>query len=348
MKIYTILILSLLLTNCTITKNSLTKNNETESKIDSILVSLNQNGKFNGNVLVAKNDEIIYNKAFGFSSGDKQARLKPTDRFNIGSIYKEIPAIAIMQLKEKELLEINDPINKYISDLPSWSNQITILNLLQYTSGLPKINWGKHKIISDKTLMGDLLEVSDLEPKTGQNYLYTNYSPFLLSIIVERITKQSFPEYVEKNIIKPLKLKNSGFNHSFPYMNKSSMAISFNSQFVEDNPPFILQSPMFLFSTTTEDLFTLVKNIHTFNLIDESSLKTIGKKADLDIDTMESPLGQVTFDKNRIIEHTHHGSSGNYECIINRNVLKNNTVIILTNSKNDNVHTIKDHINKLL
>ncbi len=105
---------------------------------------------------------------------------------------------------------------------------------------------------------------------------------------------------------------------------------------------------MFLFSTTTEDLFQLLKNLYSYNIIDKNSIDTIGKSADLNIEDMESALGQVKHQKNQIIEHIHHGSSGNYECIIHKNILNNNTIIILTNSKKNNVHSIKDAIQELL
>lgn len=344
-----LIVLFTLFTNCkTIDTNPVYTESKIEKKIDSIFTSLNQNGKFNGNVLVAKKDKIIYNKGFGFSNGDKQLLLKATDKFNIGSIYKEIPAIAIMQLEEKGFLRLNDPIKKHLKNLPKWSSEISILNLLQYTSGLPKINWRKHEMINDKTLMNDLSEILRLEFIPGRNYLYTNYSPFLLSKIVENVTGEKFTEYVFKSILKPLKLNQSTFNESFPYKNRGSMAISFNGDFVEDSPPFTIKSSLFLFSTTTQDLFKLLKGIHTLNLINEKSLNTIGKTADLNIEDMESPLGQVQFKNTKIAEHNHHGTSGNYECIISRNNLQNTTIVILTNNKNENIHSIKDSLQELL
>jgi len=136
----------------------------------------------------ANGEKVIYNEGVGFANGDKKTLLSVTDKFNIGSIYKEIPAIAIMQLEENKLLNLNDPIKKYLENLPNWSNNITVLNLLQYTSGLPKINWRKHTEINDEALTNDLLEISDLEFTPGESYLYTNYSPFLLSKIVESIS----------------------------------------------------------------------------------------------------------------------------------------------------------------
>nr|WP_321412989.1 serine hydrolase domain-containing protein [uncultured Allomuricauda sp.] len=348
-KILTVIILSFLVISCnTIKTNSASTDRNIQNKIDSILTSLNQNGEFNGNVLVAKGDTIIYNKGFGFSNGSKKTLLSIRDKFNIGSIYKEIPALAIMQLEEKELLNLNDPVQKHLENLPNWSNHITILDLLQYTSGLPKINWGKHREINDEILMNDLLEIIDLEFTPGESYLYTNYSPFLLSKIVESISSKSFPEYTSQNILKPLELKHSKFNESFPYENRSSMAIPFNNDFIEDNPPFTIKSSIFLFSTTTEDLFKYLKNLHSYHIIEKNSINAIGKTADLNIENMESALGQIKYQGNQIIEHTHHGSSGNYECLINTDMLNNNTIIILTNSKKGNVYSIKNTIKELL
>lgn len=347
--ISTVIVLSFLLANCkTPITNSVSTDTKIKNEIDSLFTSLYNNGEFNGNILVAKGEKIIYNKGFGFSNGEKKTLLSVSDKFNIGSIYKEIPAIAIMQLKDKKLLNLNDPIKNHLKNLPDWSNHITILNLLQYTSGLPKINWRKHTEINDEALMNDLLELSDLEFTPGKNYLYTNYSPFLLSKIVESISNKSFTEYASKNILKPLELNSTMFSDSFPYEDKNSMAISFDSNFIEDNPPFIIKSSMFLFSTTTEDLFKLLKNLYSYNIIEKNSINTISRTVDLNIENMESPLGQIKHKGNQIIEHTHHGSSGNYESLINKDILNKSTIIILTNSKKNNVHSIKNAIKELL
>lgn len=353
MKIYTknniLILLSIVIMSCkTIQKRTASKEAEIETKLDSILISLNKKGKFNGNVLIAKNDKIIYKKEFGFSSGNKKHSLKSIDRFNIGSIYKEIPAIAIMQLKEKGLLKLDEPISKYIFSLPEWSNKVSINNLIQYTSGLPKISWGKHPEINDKVLMNDISKIKNLEFSPGKNYLYTNYSPFLLSKIIESITGVEFKRYIVNNILQPFGLNQSKFNEALPYQNRESQAISFNSNYIEDNPPFKMTSSIITFSTTTEDLFKLIKNLHTHKIINENSLHTIGKTADLKVEEMNSALGQVEYINDMVSEHTHHGSNGNYEGILYRNNLKNITIVILTNRKNGNVHSIKNRIKEIL
>ncbi|SEL05945.1 CubicO group peptidase, beta-lactamase class C family [Aquimarina amphilecti] len=352
--ISTFIILSILCAISCNTTNSKTtsKDNKNENivkqKIDSILISLNQNGKFNGNILIAKNGQILYKNEIGFSKSDKKTLLKETDQFNIGSIYKEIPAIAIMQLEEKGLLQLNDPIKKYFTNLPDWSMNIKIINLLQYTGGLPKINWRNHKIINDQNLMNDLSKISNLEFTPGEDYLYTNYSPFLLSKIIENITNKTFSTYVTQNILQPLRLKESTFKTSFPYENSNSMAIPFNSEFEEDKLPFTIKSSIFLFSTTTNDLFKFIENLHSGKIINKNSLYKISKTENLDHNNMQSALGNVIYQKGELTEHTHHGTSGNYESIISKNRINNTTVIILTNSKNGNVHDIKNTILELL
>lgn len=344
------LLIIFLLTIFSSCKNNTKKDkdiNAAQVKLDSIFQNLHLKNDFNGNVLIAKNHKIIYEESFGFTSGNRKQQLTMSDKFNIGSIYKEIPAIAIMQLQEEGKLKLSDYLGEYVKKLPRWSNKITINHLLKYISGLPKVSWGKHKNVSNEALITDLKEISTLENQPGQNYLYSNYSPFLLSKIVENISGLDFPTYVSRNILMPLNLKDSTFNKQFPYKNNNQMAVSFNNEFIDDKPPFVISAPMFLFSTTTKDLFLLLKNLHLNKIISKESLITISKNADLDLNGMESALGEMIFKDGKIVSHTHHGSSGNYEAIVSHRASNNITVILLTNNKGNSIHDINESIHEL-
>jgi len=160
-----------------------------EQKIDSLLSKYIEKGKFNGNILVFKEGEIVYNKSNGYTDSIKQNLLTSNYKFGIGSIFKEFPAVSIMKLKEQKLIDLEDRINKYLPELPKWSEEISIKNLLQYTSGLPMIDWNKYFsqdiAITDKLIMEDLLNIKELDFIPGSNYLYTNNSPYLLIKIIE-------------------------------------------------------------------------------------------------------------------------------------------------------------------
>ncbi|WP_228448446.1 MULTISPECIES: serine hydrolase domain-containing protein [unclassified Chryseobacterium] len=192
------------------------------NKIDSLMTKSYERGLFNGNVLVVKNNTVIYKKSIGFTDETKQAQLNDKSIFNIGSIAKEFNAVSIMILAERGLLTLDDPISKYNLGLPKWSEKVTVRHLINYASGIPKI---ENKLIVPKNdeEAWKILRNNDtllFEPGTG--YKYDNGNVFLQRKIIEKVTGMSFQEFVTKNIIKPLKMTNSVFDPEFRYKNRTS------------------------------------------------------------------------------------------------------------------------------
>ncbi len=326
-------------------------NCKSHTSIDSYMKELAAEGEFNGNVLVVLNGEKVYENSFGFSDGSKTVKLNKEFRFDLGSVYKEFPAVSIMQLQEKGLLNVEDKINIYLKDLPSWASSISIKNLLQYTSGLPEVEWDKYfeinERITDEKIKEDLLKIEELEFKSGTDYLYTNHSPMLLSQIVEKITNQTFKEYVTENLFIPFSLKDAIIHPEAPYLDKSFMAIPFNDDYEEDSYQVTISGA--IFSLTANDLYSWIENLHSYKIINQKSIKFLSEEADF-FGNIQSSLGSVEWTKNSIIEHTHHGSAGNYECIVRRfnngkDVL---TIIVQTNQKHENVGDISDEIKDIL
>ena len=83
------------------------------NKIDSLMTKSYERGLFNGNVLVVKNNHIVYQKSFGFSDETKQTLLTDKSIFNVGSIAKEFNAVSIMILVERGLVNLDDNISKF-------------------------------------------------------------------------------------------------------------------------------------------------------------------------------------------------------------------------------------------
>ncbi len=101
-----------------------------------------ERGLFNGNVLVAKKGKIIYQKSFGFTDETKKTPLTKNSILNFGSIAKEFNAVAIMMLVERGKLNLDESISKYNLDLPKWSEKVTTRHLINYASGIPRIENG--------------------------------------------------------------------------------------------------------------------------------------------------------------------------------------------------------------
>lgn len=322
------------------------QNNE---NIDRYLNELYEKGELNGNVLVIKDGKTLYEKSFGYTDGSKNTMLTKEYRFDIGSIYKEFPAVSIMQLQEKNLIKLDDKISKYIPELPNWSDKISVQNLLQYSSGLPTINWNalfsKGIYVTDSHIMEDIKSVKNLQFEPGSDYLYSNSNPILLIKIIESITKTTYNEYLQENIFNPYEMDNTIIKEQYPYEDKKLMAIPFNSDFKEDD--YKLSAKSLLFSSTASNMANWFEQLGDFKIIDKKSVKKLSEQAKKG-DNIQSPLGYTEWENDKIIEHSHHGSTANYEVVARRFKQDGITIVIMTNQKQGNVYEISEEIYKII
>ena len=177
-------------------------------------VSVNQ---FSGSVLIAKHDNIVYQKVFGTIDFANTTPLDNNSMFELGNITEEFTAAAILLLKDKDKLKLTDTITKYLPELPY--NTVTIKDLLAHTSGLPdfydegmKDKWGTEKVATNYDVVKSLAETkAPLARKPGTKYdehhYYTEYP--LLASIIEKISGVSYAEFIQQNICAPLQLHNT-------------------------------------------------------------------------------------------------------------------------------------------
>lgn len=307
-------------------------------QIDSLMRWSNQIGIFNGNVLVSKNNKILYNASFGFTDVSKTSQLTIDYRFNIGSITKEFSAVALMQLKEQGKLKLNDKVSKFIPELPKWANEVAIKDLLQYTSGIPDVNWKTIK--NDKDLFNGLMLIDTLDFKPGKNYDYNNNNIFLRHFIVERLTGMNYKTYVEKFIFQPCKMNSSVMT---PFENEENIAKGFNINLVADKTDLPITGGTYL---TTIDLLKWTNCLYSKKVINKESLNEIGQQFDLP--ETQSALGQTKFKNKKLIEHLHDGRAGNYESLLISDMNESFTIILLDNNYNGKVFEISDTIIAIL
>lgn len=330
-------------------KNLNSKEGNFISEADSIPTLLNtyyKKGKLNGNVLVAKNGKIIYEHSFGYAGGEKDQLLTSEYRFNIGSVNKEFPAVAIMQLYERNKIDLTDKIDTYLPKLPDWSSRVSIKNLLRYSSGLPEIDFvkyiSKNKTVTEERVFNDLLNMNELKFEPGTDYLYTNYSPYLLSKIVEKITDMQFSTYAQKNLFAPANMNSTVYKKQYPYQDKHLMALPFNEQGVNDY--YKIKTPFVLLVTTADDMYHWFKALASFELISKESFKFLSKTA-IAGPEVHSPLGEVQWANNKLIKHFHKGGAGkNYSCLVHHYKQDQLTIVILTNQEDSNEYEIASQI----
>jgi CubicO group peptidase (beta-lactamase class C family) len=307
-------------------------------QIDSLMKWANKIVIFNGNILVSKNGKVIYQSSFGFVDASKRCNLNQNYRFNIGSITKEFSAVSIMKLKEQGRLKLEDKVSKFIPELPKWANSVSIKDLLQYSSGLPDINWDKVK--NDKDIFNDLKHLDTLRFNPGSNYYYNNNNVLLRQFVVERITKMPFNSYVDKYIFKPCSMNSAIMN---PLGNTKNIAKSYNNDFVEDPTDLPISGIAYV---TTLDLLKWTKSLHSGKVINKHSIYEVGQAFNLP--GTQSGLGNAVFDDKNLKEHQHDGQSRNFEALMFSNLKDTLTIILVGNNVNEKVFEISEAIRAIL
>lgn len=185
------------------------------AQIDSIIKSTVKANGPGAIVYVKQKGKVLYEKAFGKASMELDVDMKTKNAFNIASISKEFTAISIMQLMEKGKLSLEDNLNKYVPNFSKNGDKIKIRHLLSHTSGLKSHTdtlWANTNGRTYFESMKDVLnyfkkDVIKFEP--GEKHDYCNVNFNLLAYIIEKTSGQTYAEYIEKNIFKPLGMSNS-------------------------------------------------------------------------------------------------------------------------------------------
>ncbi|MFM9400543.1 serine hydrolase domain-containing protein [Myroides odoratimimus] len=307
-------------------------------KIDSLIVNYNKLGNFNGNILVAKDNHIIYESSLGYTDATKTNKLTLDYKFNIGSITKEFSAVALAQLEGQGRLNLSDKVSKYMPEFPLWANQVRIKNLLDYTSGIPDVNW--KQINGDKDILAGLLVIDSLDFAPGTTYDYNNNNLFLRQLIVEKISKTPFKAYTEQFIFKPCDMSTAVMT---PIENEDNIAKGFSTELKEDKKDLPITGGTYL---TVLDLYKWSKCLYQKKLIKKRQILKLGKAFDLE-DT-QSALGNTIFKSNNLIKHVHDGRAGSYEALLVSNLNQNWTIILLSNSHTGKLFEISDKITQIL
>lgn len=160
----------------------------------------------NGNVLVAEDGQVVYERSFGYA--DLAARIPNTadSAFQTASAAKVFTSTAVLQLYEKGKLKLDDPVVKHLPDFPF--PDIHIRHLLSHTSGLPDlemyerlIKQNPDRIIKNSDVITALkLWNKPLKFQPGEKFNYCNTNYVLLALVVERTSGVSFAQYLKENI----------------------------------------------------------------------------------------------------------------------------------------------------
>jgi CubicO group peptidase (beta-lactamase class C family) len=181
----------------------------TTKKIETYLTNLEQTG-FSGTVLVAKNGDITLSKGYGFSNREQQIKNDSKTIFDIGSVTKQFTAAAILKLEMQGKLSVNDKLSTYFNEVSDDKKDITLHHLLTHSSGLPSGIGDDYDPIST----GAFITLALSRPllfQSGTSYEYSNVGYSLLGIIIEKVSQQTYEQFLYQNLWQPAKMEQTGY-----------------------------------------------------------------------------------------------------------------------------------------
>jgi len=205
-------------------------NDHIKEKIENRIAAMMAEARVPGlSLAVVKDNQIIYARGFGSRNLKENLPATPDTLYGIGSCTKSFTALAIMQLVERGKLDVQDPVSKH---LPRFKlkgkngKQITIHHLLTHSSGIPNLGTAEILIRRMANLGEYFVPLSSIEDfflhineaqeeiaaEPGERFYYSNEGYTLLGMIVERASGVSYENYVQENILKPLKMDRSTFD----------------------------------------------------------------------------------------------------------------------------------------
>lgn len=314
---------------------------------------------FNGNILVAKQGYVIYQKSFGFRNYTTKELLDSNSVFELASISKQFTAMGILLLKEKGSLKLTDSLRKFFPELPY--KNITIQNLLTHTSGLPEygdslaIKWDHKKVAFNNDAINFLSkEKLPVNFNPGEKWEYSNTAYDLLASIIEKVSGLSFREYMLKFIFKPLGMKYSLVYNTRRSSHEIVPDYAYGYVYSDSLKRYILPDSLpeydyvfwadgiqgsGLINSTTGDLLKWDRSLKNHTLLSESTnIEMLSPQSIMDTIAKKYYGYGVIMGKNELGDYIMHtGSWPGYITCLFRYLSDDMTIIVLSNNESNSL-----------
>jgi len=252
--------------------------------LDKLFNNLSSNDEFNGNVIISKGNDIIYQRSYGFADFENQVPNSKESIFELASMGKQFTAMGIMILKEKGRLDFDKKVSEYLQKFP-YPN-ISIRQLLTMSSGIPdylnfSADWDLNSIVNNKAILEFYRTVQpELNFESGTKFEYSNVNYVCLAEIIKSVSGQSFSEFLKEEIFDKLGMSSTRsyttrftenevvLNYAYPHIKSSNEYFK-----VEDFPRtrYVVAASGIegdgSIISTTEDLLKWNKTIKTGKLV---------------------------------------------------------------------------------
>ena len=190
-----------------------------ETRVDRIFAEWDKWDSPGVALAVLKGGRVIYKRGYGCAQLEYNIPITPSTVFHVASVSKQFTAFAIAMLAAEGKISLDDPVRKYLPEVPDFGKTITLRHLIFHTSGLRDQwealaigGWRLDDVITKDHIMKMVRGQKELNFPPGEEHLYCNTGYTLLAETVARVVGKSFPDWTSDHIFKPLGMSNTHFH----------------------------------------------------------------------------------------------------------------------------------------
>lgn len=318
-----------------------------DKRIDDFMMKIHKKSGFNGNVLVAKNGKIIYERAIGWADYLHRDSLKINSVFELASITKTFTSTAIMMLVENGKLKLDQDVKEFFPDFPY--DGITVKLLLTHRSGMMNYVyfiddlWKAQKKnqrigVTNQEVMKQIAEHKPAPyMKPDRKFHYNNSNYMVLAAIIEKVSGQKYSQFMKENIFVPLGMKQTAVYSKAEYDKIPVDVVGHDRNWRRSVAQNFLDGPVGdkgIYSTI-HDLYLFDRAMRKGQLLEGSTMDSIyAPRNEMQKGHFNYGYGWRTFveGKHKVVYHT--GWWHGFRHIYLRQLDKDVTIILLTNLTN--------------
>jgi len=183
-----------------------------EAAVDALMTRWDREDSPGAVVGVIRDGEVVFAKGYGMANLPHAVPNTVGTRFNIGSISKQFTAFALTLLEARGELSLDDPVREYLPELPEFDDVVTLRHVLTHTSGYRE-TYGMgmlagmppgHSRYPREGVIDVVRRQTELEFPAGSTWRYNSSAYVLLAMVIERVTGEPFPKWMDANVFEPI------------------------------------------------------------------------------------------------------------------------------------------------
>jgi len=292
---------------------------------------------------VAKDGKPLYVKSYGVATLEHDVKTRPDTVYQIGSIGKQFTAVAVMMLANEHKLDLDDPLAKYLPEVPANWGKVTLRSMLNHQSGIPQFTTPERQLLNlahDYTDL-ELIQLASTQPldfEPGTNVSYSDTGYVLLGFVINRVAGMFYGDFLQQRVFKPLGMNRTRIisdrdivlNRASGYEQADSGEL-YNQTYV--SPALNRTADGSLYSTVL-DLMKWDRALYGDQVLPQAQLERMWR-VDAHRDG-QRPLYHFGygFENNRLRGHRlveYDGNWQGFQAVMSRYIDKRLTVIVLTN-----------------